>query len=225
MQQEPRPGEHGHKRSSASRACAEEAGSWRSDSKRPPPHFDHQRGSRCLRTRREMLNVWRALKMDTILWGPVQDCLTRYSSWHGASESSNCCHGNLLRGVLLGTGVSSGDHVWFEQSSLQIHMVVRESLVHSRQDLWMQFVGNYFWWIIWLCSAFIGYSGKKLTFSVAYWHRCRSWSPSGRISGSTIGTRPFYRQKEEFMRKKDLVDSLWRRINKLLACYQLFRVT
>lgn len=32
----------------------------------------------------------------------------------------------------------------------------------------------------------------KLTFSVTYWQRCRSWSPSGRISGSTMGTRPFW---------------------------------
>ena len=30
------------------------------------------------------------------------------------------------------------------------------------------------------------------TFSVTYWQRSRSWSPSGRISGSTIGTRPFW---------------------------------
>lgn len=30
-----------------------------------------------------------------------------------------------------------------------------------------------------------------LTFSVTYWQRLRSWSPSGRISGSTIGTIPF----------------------------------
>lgn len=30
-----------------------------------------------------------------------------------------------------------------------------------------------------------------LTFSVTYWHRLRSWSPSGRISGSTMGTMPF----------------------------------
>lgn len=35
--------------------------------------------------------------------------------------------------------------------------------------------------------------GCGLTFSVTYWQRLRSWSPSGRISGSTIGTMPFCR--------------------------------
>lgn len=40
-------------------------------------------------------------------------------------------------------------------------------------------------------TALTVYSGRMLTFSVAYWHRCRSWSPSGRISGSTMGTKPF----------------------------------
>lgn len=31
----------------------------------------------------------------------------------------------------------------------------------------------------------------SLTFSVTYWQRWRSWSPSGKISGSTMGTKPF----------------------------------
>lgn len=31
---------------------------------------------------------------------------------------------------------------------------------------------------------------EYLTFSVTYWQRWRSWSPSGKISGSTMGTKP-----------------------------------
>jgi len=36
-----------------------------------------------------------------------------------------------------------------------------------------------------------------LTFSVTYWHRLRSWSPSGRISGSTMGTMPFCKHQAD----------------------------
>lgn len=61
--------------------------------------------------------------------------LTRYSSRDGAPQSSHCGHGNLLRGELLWAGVSSSDHVGLQQSALQVHMVVRQSLVHSSQNL------------------------------------------------------------------------------------------
>lgn len=40
------------------------------------------------------------------------------------------------------------------------------------------------------------FNGSLLTFSVTYWQRCRSWSPSGRISGSTMGTMPCWGQRE-----------------------------
>lgn len=39
-------------------------------------------------------------------------------------------------------------------------------------------------------SPFIWPFHSSLTFSVTYWQRCRSWLPSGRISGSTMGTMP-----------------------------------
>lgn len=43
---------------------------------------------------------------------------------------------------------------------------------------------RYTWW-----SDRALYTAAK-TFSVTYWQRFRSWSPSGRISGSTMGTMP-----------------------------------
>lgn len=36
-----------------------------------------------------------------------------------------------------------------------------------------------------------GENKESLTFSVTYWQRWRSWSPSGKTSGSTMGTKPF----------------------------------
>ena len=50
--------------------------------------------------------------------------LTGYSGWDGSPQSSHRCHADLLRGELLGAGVSSGDHVGLQQCSLQVHMVV-----------------------------------------------------------------------------------------------------
>lgn len=61
--------------------------------------------------------------------------LTWHSGGDSAPQSSHCSHGDLLRGVLCGAGVSSCDHVGFQQSALQVHVVIRESLVHSSQDL------------------------------------------------------------------------------------------
>lgn len=51
--------------------------------------------------------------------------ITWHSSRHSTPEGTDSCHGNLLRGVLLGAGVSGCHHVRFEQSALQIHVVVR----------------------------------------------------------------------------------------------------
>lgn len=47
------------------------------------------------------------------------------NSWrYGAPQGSDSGHGNFLVGELGGTGVSRGDHVGFQQCSLQVHMVV-----------------------------------------------------------------------------------------------------
>lgn len=43
---------------------------------------------------------------------------------HSAAESSDSCHGNFLTAVLSGAGVSSCDHVGFQQCPLQVYMVV-----------------------------------------------------------------------------------------------------
>lgn len=63
--------------------------------------------------------------------------LTRHSRRDGAPQSGHCGHGNLLRCVLLGAGVSSCHHVGLQQGALQVHVVVRQSLVHSSQNLKM----------------------------------------------------------------------------------------
>lgn len=63
--------------------------------------------------------------------------LTRYSSGDGAPQCSHCGHGNLLRGELLSAGVSSSHHVGLQQSALQVHMMIRQSLVHCCQNLKM----------------------------------------------------------------------------------------
>lgn len=145
MQQEPRPGEHGHKRSSASRVCAVEAGSWHSDSERPPPHFDHQRGSRCLRTRIEKLNIWKALK-----WRP------------SSNDVPGTAAGTVrLRAVTVAMATSWG--VYFLVQECPAVTMFGLSRVPSRYTWWSEralytaartLVGNfgsYFWWIIWLC--------------------------------------------------------------------------
>lgn len=87
----------------------------------------------------------KSIQMKIVLWVSGKHCLTWYSSWHCASESSYCCHGNLLWTILFGAGVSSHNHVWFEQSALQIHMVVRERLVYSCQDLGGDMLGVNLW--------------------------------------------------------------------------------
>lgn len=63
--------------------------------------------------------------------------LTRHSGGHGAPQSGHCGHGNLLRGELLSAGVSSSHHVGLQQSTLQVHMMVRQSLVHCCKNLKM----------------------------------------------------------------------------------------
>lgn len=61
--------------------------------------------------------------------------LTGNRGGDGAPQSGHCGHADLLRGVLLSAGVSSSDHVGLQQSALQVHVVVRQSLVHSSQNL------------------------------------------------------------------------------------------
>lgn len=60
---------------------------------------------------------------------------TRYSRGHCAPQGGDGCHGDLLGAVLLGAGVSRGDHVGFEQRALQVDVVVRQRLVDGRQHL------------------------------------------------------------------------------------------
>lgn len=61
--------------------------------------------------------------------------LTRHSRRNSAAKSCDSCHGDLLGGVLLGTGMPGSHHVGLEQSALQVDMVVRQGLVHSSQNL------------------------------------------------------------------------------------------
>lgn len=61
--------------------------------------------------------------------------LTRDCRGNSATQGGNCCHGDLLVAVLVGAGVSSGNHVGLEQSALQVHMVVGQGLVDGSQDL------------------------------------------------------------------------------------------
>lgn len=69
-------------------------------------------------------------KESLLKWHDSSMTFTRHSSGDGAPQGSHCCHGNLLRGEFLGAGMSSGHHVGLQQSSLQVNMVVRQSLVH-----------------------------------------------------------------------------------------------
>lgn len=61
--------------------------------------------------------------------------LTCHGRGHGATQGGDGRHGDLLRAVFFGAGVSSSHHVGFEQRTLQIHMVVRQSLVDGCQNL------------------------------------------------------------------------------------------
>lgn len=134
---EQRPGVHGHKRRSASRGDGGAPGWWRSGWGRPPPHSGLQTGSKCLESHMTeystcamcLLRNLFCKRARLVLW------LTWHSSRDSAPQSSHCSHGDLLRGVLCGAGVSSCDHVGLQQSALQVHMVIRQSLVHSSQDL------------------------------------------------------------------------------------------
>lgn len=136
--QEQRPGVHGHKRRSASRDDGGAPGWWHSSWGRPPPHSGLQTGSRCLESHgkqhatRYIYTVNSKEKQkSSVSW----QTLTRHSGGDSAPQSSHCSHGNLLRGVLLSAGVSSSDHVGLQQGSLQVHMVIRQSLIHSSQNL------------------------------------------------------------------------------------------
>lgn len=142
--QEQRPGVHGQKRRSASRGDWGAPGWWHSGWRRPPPHSGLQTRSRCLKDRANYLDlkITKTLKSSSFLelvfnWKNWPLTLTRYSRGDSAPQSGHCGHGDLLRGELLSAGVSSSHHVGLQQSALQVHMVVRQSLVHSSQNLKM----------------------------------------------------------------------------------------
>ena len=53
----------------------------------------------------------------------------------GNNINAICSHlGYFLRGVFLGAGLTSSNHVWFQKGTLQEHVVVIESFVHKGQD-------------------------------------------------------------------------------------------
>lgn len=132
---EQRPGVHGRKRRSASTGGGEPPGWWRSGWQRPPPHSDLQTGSRCLKPRkkRPRFSIF-FYPLNCFPWA-VKLPLTGHSSRDGAPQGRHSSHGNLLRCVLFGAGVSSCHHVGLQQGALQVHMVVRQSLVHSSKNL------------------------------------------------------------------------------------------
>jgi hypothetical protein len=88
-------------------------------------------------------------------------------------------------------------------------MVVAQSLVDSRQDL----EHSRERWKTGITSAgpspphYPNQADGQPTFSVTYWQRFKSWSPSGRISGSTMGTMPFC-GRDRVMRQGLLTRSL-----------------
>lgn len=63
----------------------------------------------------------------------------KYLAWdsrrHCAAQSSNSSHGDFFTAVLSWAGVSSCDHVGLQQCPLEVHVVVRQSLVHCSKDL------------------------------------------------------------------------------------------
>lgn len=134
MLQEQRPGVHGHKRRSASRGGGGAPDWWRSGWGRPLPHSGLQRGSRFLKRH---MNQWVTsfTEKTGLERKPGVMKLTWNCSRDGAPQSSHCSHGNLLRGVLFRAGVSGSDHVWLQQRALQVHVVIRQRLVHSSQNL------------------------------------------------------------------------------------------
>lgn len=60
---------------------------------------------------------------------PMAYDLTRDSRRDGAAQGSDCCHGDLLCAVFGGAAVARSGHIGFEQSALQVHMMVRHGLV------------------------------------------------------------------------------------------------
>lgn len=125
-QQEQRPGVHGRRRRSASRGGGEAPGWWHSGWWRPPPHSGLQTGSRCLKVE---ANPGFSITTFHLKKKKKNVAITRDSSGDSAPQSRHRCHGDFLRGELLGAAMSSSHHVGFQQCSLQVHMVVRQSLV------------------------------------------------------------------------------------------------
>lgn len=52
------------------------------------------------------------------------ESLTCDSGRHGAAQGGHGSHGDFLAAVLGGAGVSGCDHVGFQQSPFQVHVVV-----------------------------------------------------------------------------------------------------
>jgi len=124
-------------------------------------------------------------------WGP----LTGDGGGDGAAQGGDGGHGDLLGAVLLGAGVAGGHHVGLQQGPLQVDVVVAQRLVDGRQHLGTRGQGGGDADMAGgdLGDVTEGTVGMAPTFSVTYWQCFRSWSPSGRISGSTMGTMPFCR--------------------------------
>lgn len=57
-------------------------------------------------------------------------CLTCDGRRHSSAQGSDGSHGDLLAAVLDGAGMSSCNHVGFQQSALKVHMVVWQSFIH-----------------------------------------------------------------------------------------------
>ena len=61
--------------------------------------------------------------------------ITRHSNRHSSSKRRDCCLCNLSRSVGSWTVVSSGDHIWLQQRSFQVHVMVAQSFITSSQNL------------------------------------------------------------------------------------------
>ncbi len=160
--------------------------------------------------------------------------LTGNSSGYGSPQRLHRGLRDLIGAVLGRAGLARRHHVGFEQSALQVHMVVSQRLVLESQHLQNQSdtcsdtvdttpqsirkcnshpfrsrnnisVGLECQMGLKFLTTVTAVIGKRhtqilsyslniqqLTCSVTRFAVSRSWSPSGRTSGSTIGTRPFY---------------------------------
>lgn len=127
-------------------------------------------------------------------------CLTCDRRGDGASQGGDSCHRDFLWAVLGGAAVSSCDHVRFEESTFQIHVVVWHGFVHCSQDLQKKKKSFPSIPSLLLHHHQHQHHHHQPTFSVTYWPRFRSWSPSGKISGSMMGTMPCWPGEENSVR-------------------------